>query len=292
MPNNPKRLAILSQDEVQALFGLPSFSDDEREIYFSLDPDETLIFESLRQTSARLLFLLQLGYFKANYRFYSFSWEEVKADQEYLLPRYFPGKAPPDTIPSKNTRLTQQKIILQCHGYRSFAQDEHRMLSEKARQLTKIHAQPRFLMTELLRILETERITLPGYSTFQKIIGAAITDEQKRLNACIAQGVPESIKGELNDLLTGEGAFYRLTALKKRAKDFRLKQIRQEIEKHASINHLYAFARDFLPTLDLSNENIHPYKNATTTRAHSHAGRGGHCATGGVLPPAPPPWWR
>ena len=62
MSNNSKRLAILSQDEVQALFGLPNFSDEEREIYFSLDPDETLIFESLRQTSAKLLFLIQLGY--------------------------------------------------------------------------------------------------------------------------------------------------------------------------------------------------------------------------------------
>ena len=133
------------------------------------------------------------------------------------------------------------------------------MLSEKARQRTRIHAQPRFLMTELLRILETERITVPGYSTFQKIIGAAITDEQNRLDVCIAQGVPESIKRALNELLTVEGAFYRLTALKKRAKDFGLKQIRQEIEKHASLNHLYEFARRFLTTLDLSNENIRYY---------------------------------
>ena len=175
------------------------------------------------------------------------------------MKRYFPGEAPPDTIPSKNTRLAQQKIILQCYNYRSFTQDAQRMLSEKARQLTRIHAQPRFLMTELLRILETERITVPGYSTFQKIIGAAITDEQNRLNTCIAQGVPETIKGALNDLLTVEDAFYRLTALKKRAKDFGLKQIRQEIEKHASINHLYEFAHEFLPTLDLSNENIRYY---------------------------------
>ncbi len=44
------------------------------------------------------------------------------------------------------------------------------MLSEKARQLTRIHAQPRFLMTELLRILEIDRIVVPGYSTFQKIM--------------------------------------------------------------------------------------------------------------------------
>jgi TnpA family transposase len=259
MPNNAKRLAILSPDEVQELFGLPSFSEEEREVYFSLDPDEALLFESLRQTSARLLFLIQLGYFKANHQFFIFSWEDIRADQEYLLKRYFPGEAPPDETPSKNTRLAQQKVILQCHNYRRFTQDGYRKLSEKARQLTRIHAQPRFLLTELLRILETERITVPGYSTFQKLIGAALTDEQKRLDAGFKQAVPKSIKDALNDLLTVEGAFYRLTALKKRAKDFSLKQIRQEMEKHASINPLYAFARGFLPTLDLSNENIRYY---------------------------------
>lgn len=213
MPNNSKRLAILSEDEVHELFSLPRFTEEERELYFSLDPDETLIFESLRQTSTMLLFLLQLGYFKASYQFFVFSWEDVLPDRDYLLRRYFDGESPPDTTPSKNTRLTQQKTILQCHNYRSFTQDEHRMLSEKARQLTRIHAQPRFLMTELLRILETDRIVVPGYSTFQKIIGTAITEEQKRLNVYIEREVPKNIKAALNDLLTVEGAFYRFTAL-------------------------------------------------------------------------------
>jgi len=73
MPNNTKRLAILSQDEVSALFGRPNFSDEEREIYFSLDPDEIRIFESLRQPNAILGFLLQLGYFKASHQFFIFS---------------------------------------------------------------------------------------------------------------------------------------------------------------------------------------------------------------------------
>lgn len=73
MPNNTKRLAILSQDEVQELFGLPNFIHEEREIYFSLDPDEYLIFESLRQTNAKLLFLIQLGYFKASHQFFVFT---------------------------------------------------------------------------------------------------------------------------------------------------------------------------------------------------------------------------
>jgi hypothetical protein len=47
--------------------------------------------------------------------------------------------------------------------------------------------------------------------------------------------VPETIQTELNGLLTKADTFFQLTALKKRAKDFGLKQIRQEVEKHKLI---------------------------------------------------------
>lgn len=90
MPNNTKRLAILSQNEVQELFSLPNFTHEEREIYFSLDPDESLIFESLRKTNAKLLFLIQLGYFKVSHQFFVFTWDDVLADRDCLLARYFP----------------------------------------------------------------------------------------------------------------------------------------------------------------------------------------------------------
>ena len=259
MPKSNKRLTILSQDEMRALFGIPKFSDEERELYFSLDPDETLIFESFRQTGAMLLFLLQLGYFKACHQFFVFPWDEVGMDCDYLMKRYFLCKGIPDTTPSKNTRLAQQKVILQCHNFHSFGQPLQRMLMGKAGQLAKIHAQPRFLLTELMRILDSERITVPGYSTLQKIIGAATNEEQQRLNTCINLGVTEDIKNALAALLTVGDSFYQLTALKKRAKDFRLKEIRQEIEKHGSIQTLYEFAHSFLPTLDISNENIRYY---------------------------------
>jgi hypothetical protein len=259
MPKSTKRLTILSQDEVRALFAVPNFSDEEREFYFSLDPDETLIFESFRQIGSMLLFLLQLGYFKASHQFFVFPWSDAGMDCDYLMKRYFLGESTPDSKPSKNTRLAQQRIILQCHNFQRFGQPQQRMLMGKAEQLAKIHVQPRFLLTELLRILDTERITVPGYSTLQKIIGVTISEEQKRLNASISFGVTEDIKNALTTLLTVGDSFYQLTALKKRAKDFRLKEIRQEIEKHGSIQTLYEFSHRFLPTLGISNENIRYY---------------------------------
>jgi len=86
-----KRLVILNESEIQTLFARPNFSSDDRKFYFALDPDESLIFESFRHINAKLLFLLQLGYFKATHRFFVFCWNEVIADCEYLSKRYFFG---------------------------------------------------------------------------------------------------------------------------------------------------------------------------------------------------------
>ncbi|MGB0360508.1 MAG: Tn3 family transposase, partial [Endozoicomonas sp.] len=141
----------------------------------------------------------------------------------------------------------------------AFGRQDRSWLLQQANQLIRIHAEPRFLLTELLALLENRRTTVPGYSTFQKIIAEAILQEQQRLMLLISH-LPDSIKAELVRLLQRkEGHLSQLTALKKRAKDFSLKETRQEIQKHAEIRSLYQFACDFLPTLGLSNGNIHYY---------------------------------
>lgn len=259
MPKKSRRLAILTADETQALFGLPNLMPDEREIFFSLDPAEAEMVASARSIDTKFFFLLQLGYFKISHQFFVFTWHDVAADRAYLMARYFPQETASSRLPSKNTRLLQQKKILFGLQYRRFGNPEYRLLLEKARHLCKIHVQPRFLLTELLRILETERIAVPGYSTFQKIISLASNEEHSRLTTHIQQNVPLQVQNSLNALLTAEDSFYQLTALKKRAKDFKLNQIRQETQKHFATFPLYQFARSYLPTLEISNENIRYY---------------------------------
>ena len=58
-----------------------------------------------------------------------------------MVNRYFQLVEIIEEIPSKNTRLAQQKTILNSQNYRSFGQNEHKLLSEKPRQLSKIHSQ-------------------------------------------------------------------------------------------------------------------------------------------------------
>jgi len=64
-----QRLRILTEEEIEKLYVRPSFTDTERRHFFSL-PSEVL--NSLKiaefngkNTSAKLYFILQYGYFKA-----------------------------------------------------------------------------------------------------------------------------------------------------------------------------------------------------------------------------------
>src|SRR5450759_1603276 len=100
------RLTILTPKELQSIYCLPQFTDDEKGLYFSLDPLEEQIVNEIRTYTAKTFFILQLGYFKANKQFFVFSLQTVADDAAYLLRRYFP-QVPElsDLTISKPTRL-------------------------------------------------------------------------------------------------------------------------------------------------------------------------------------------
>ena len=65
-----ERLRILSDPEIEALYGQPRFTPDEQAEYFSLSLEEKLLAETLHSFKSRIFFILQLGYFKARRQFF------------------------------------------------------------------------------------------------------------------------------------------------------------------------------------------------------------------------------
>ena len=61
-----KQLVILSDDEVSKLYDLPKFDEDARLKYFALNESEKTILNTFHRVFAKVYFILQLGYFKAN----------------------------------------------------------------------------------------------------------------------------------------------------------------------------------------------------------------------------------
>ena len=112
MEPRERRLRILGEDEIEALYGLPRFSDEERPEYFSLSPTEKRALDQLHSIKSRIYFILQRGYFKSHHLFFVFGLPEVEADARYIPEQYYPSFQITDVRITKVTRLKQQGWIL------------------------------------------------------------------------------------------------------------------------------------------------------------------------------------
>ncbi len=255
------RLTILTPKELQVLYGLPQFTDEERETYFTLEPIEKHAMELFRTYAAKTYFILQLGYFKAKKQFFVFELQTVTEDVHYILHRYFPKVTELfNPAISKPTRLVQQKEILKLLDYQLCSQEWKRKLQKQAQYLASIYSKPVYLFKELLNYLERNRVVLPGYTFMQEVVvGKAVTLEQRRLEQAMLTGIQEEKRMQLDALLTAEESLYQLTLFKREPKDFSYQEIQKEVNKRSSLTDLYQLATLFLPNLHISNENIAYY---------------------------------
>lgn len=106
-----KRLKILGEDEIDALYGRPVFTPAERVEYFALAPPEKAVMEQLHSLTSRLFYILQLGYFKASHLFFVFTLDEVAADANYVQMAYFPTFAPTD-VHNPSCDLEKLRVIM------------------------------------------------------------------------------------------------------------------------------------------------------------------------------------
>jgi len=263
MTDSEKRLKILDESEIQELYGFPCFSQDEREIYFHLEPLEKEEINNLRSIPSKVYFILQLGYFKSKRMFFTFGIKEIEEDTKYILQRYFPEA---DEIESQNieiwksTKLDHQARILTLLNYKHCSPEVKQALLKKAHSLATICTKPIFIFKELINYLENNRIVIPGYSVMQEhIIGKALTDERTRLESVILHNISEEIQIKLMNLIFERENFYLLTFLKKEPKDFTYGEISEEVNKRKSLSNFYKISSSILPLLGISNENVKYY---------------------------------
>ena len=259
MKTNEKRLRILSDEEIEALYGRPRFTEEDRERYFSLAPQEKPALEQFHSIKSRICFLLQLGYFKACHLFFSFDLRESREDVEHLRKKYFPDLHQEDLHVAKGTRLRQQRLILELFGYRICGEKERRQLEEKARQEAAICGKPVYVFRELMDFLEEQRVVAPGYTSLQDIVGGALTFEQNRLATIVRRHFDPSERETLRNLLNDSEGLYEITRLKRDPRDFTYGEIKREIARGEQIRGLYRLTCGLLPELAISNESVRYY---------------------------------
>ena len=84
MANNAgKRLSILSAAEVNELYSLPKFTNEQRAFNFFLDDLEKKEMESLKSIESRVDFILQLAYFKNKAMFFKIEFNKYTENAHY-----------------------------------------------------------------------------------------------------------------------------------------------------------------------------------------------------------------
>ena len=259
-----KRLRILRDDEIDALYGRPRFTPEERGEYFALSSAETTALEQFHSIKSRIYWILQLGYFKARQMFFVFNPDEIAEDARYIQERYFPQDPCSDLAITKVTRLKQQRVILALCNYRTCDAEERRHLATKARQAARVCGKPVYVFRELRHYLAEHRLVAPGYSFLQETVGQALLAEQSRLTTLVHQHLTPAETAALHLLLEDAQGRHEITSLKREPKDFGWREMAQELCQGQRLQPLYEIANRLLPNLHISNESIKYYASLAT----------------------------
>ena len=258
-PVESHRLAILTSEEIDDLYGLPRFTNDDRRLYFDLSTPERSAVEG-RTPSVGAYLALDLGYFKAKRQFFAFEQQSVVDDLRYLLATYFPDTSLESIkLPSRPTRGLIQQTVLDLFGYCLCDSAAKQALEEKAKRIATLSAQPLYILRESLQHLVNERIVAPQYTTLQDLVGRVVTHERNRLANLLEQTLTPAVEQALDTLLQADEQMYRISALKREPKDFSHKELKQEVERRKLFQPLHGFAQTFLVAGGLSSESVKYY---------------------------------
>jgi TnpA family transposase len=255
----PRRLQILGEDEIEAVYGRPIFNYEERALYFSLSAPEKATLNQFHTFQSRIFYILQLGYFKVRQQFFAFTIQDVVADASHVQQTYFSDYPSMDFSIAKGTRLKQQRAILDLFHYRLCKTEERRQLTGRAQQAARISSKPIYVLRDLLQYLTEQRIVVPSYTVLQDIVGKALTLEQERLTNIAHENLSAADVAALRKLLTNPHGLYEITRLKHEPKDFGYEAMAREIQRGEQIAALHRLAQELLPYMQISPESVKYY---------------------------------
>lgn len=260
MASESHRLSILSDQEIEDLYGFPKFDDDDRRLYFELSPAEMATAGAITRASVAAFLILDLGYFKAKRQFFLYETSQIEEDLRFVVQHYFPGREIVDfNPPSRPTRARIQRDVLDLFQFRSCGPSERSELESKAQRFAMLSTQPIYIFREILQHLSIDRIVAPSYSTLQDVVGRAVSGERSRLSELLVQALPRDIENHLSALINSDDDVFDISAIKREAKDFSYGELRREVARRDFFGPLHTFSSSFLDSAGLSQESIKYY---------------------------------
>ncbi len=270
---NLKRIYLLPDAEILDLYARPVFNQHEQQLYFEFTQNQLDILGQFGTVKTKVHFLLQLAYFKAKNQFFTFTFDHVQDDVDYVLAKFF--KKTDVVLEGSITRqrVNQQKhIILTLFDYQAWSVTLANQIETHIGELLRYYPKGHDAFRQLLVYLDNQRIAMPAYRSLQDMFTQAFVNERERLDQLIVL-MPHGQQEQLSELIDREEGISKLNILRADQKNFTYAAISTEVEKALSIAELYTFAKDFIPTLLLSKNAIRYYADIAEHYAASRLRR-------------------
>lgn len=259
MSADDKRIKILSDSEINELYDMPRFTDEQRDYYFDLQEDELELISKRDYTpTIKTYLILYFGYFKYKPIVLNPTAADVKADFDYIRKKYTFHTNIPKTPLDSPSKSRLYLIILNFLGYKLYREDTHNLLLFLRRILTQ-SAEPRELFDRCIQHLSEQKIAIPGYSTLQKIISSSINEEEVALHNKLLAIMTEANYQKLYKMANSEEDKPLITPIKQLPRNFLLKEISNEVAIFYQIKEVFPFVKNAIKSLGISNKNINYY---------------------------------
>tara|TARA_R110002167_G_scaffold214705_1_gene419482 strand:+ start:1380 stop:3755 length:2376 start_codon:yes stop_codon:yes gene_type:complete len=252
-------LTILTDDEINHLYGIPKIDPDDRQLVFEVTKEDEAYLNELSNISDKINYLLQVGYFRAAKKFYKFRFEDVRDDVWFIINKNFPKIVFPKKNTARNKHYAAQNLILKTHGYKRYDSVFALELSRQAKRLSKRDLNSKFIFDELLGFCEQHKVIRPKYSTLQSLVSSAVLREENRLSDKLVRLLDKPSRETLDKLLDNDETVSDLALLKQDPKTFGTKDMRKELQKQQQVVELFQKSKHIIYALKISRQNIQYY---------------------------------
>lgn len=269
-------IQIITLTEIRNYETSPQFDSFARKKFFTLPIGLTKEVENLRNSSGKIAFVLQVGYFRSSQRF--FGSQFYQADIAFVAGRLALPIPVSLEIP-KQSLARHRKIIAEFYGFRNLSKiDKEQMIAETADLVKQFH-HPAEVFRQTVRKLNSRKFVLPGYDFLATIISREIYQRKLALSQINKESLSTEQKQLLDSLLkkeestsedtmeldsiTGESGFRaKLTLLKNPSQSLKPAAIKSNLNDWNLLQSIYEKISDVIGKLSLSCETLHYYANA------------------------------
>ena len=246
----------------------PQLMSSQRLILLDLPQWADSYLTAIHTPTAKVGFILQLGYFRVVTRFFVPE-RFPQSDVDWVCGQL---QLSPDQInmPAyglSRTLYRHRNTILTQLGYQAFAEVHRKDLAHEAGLLTHLQARPAQMLDALVDYLRHQRVEIPTYSLLREIITQALNDFDAHLQTLIQTHLTNSDKLLLDNLVenssptdpNGTWQRYPLTELKQISQAMNPKSIAERVALFNRLKALFTPLAPLIARLNLTDDTIRYY---------------------------------